>query len=176
MGGAPEVEAWAEGGGYKVTVYREAKDGASYRKIKEYGEESGKRAGILWMKRKVYAPMCEKEEEVEGSAARGEGHNGYGRGAPARAIVVGSNREQSLTSNDSRPSTCGAESVGSAEGTNLEQQRKAAWAWKRRGMPWRGHENRCRTGWLWGTWTAGMWNPYGQSCARWRAGRILKKS
>ena len=69
---------------------------------------------------------------MQASAAGEGGNNEYGRGAPARAIVVGSDREQSVTSNDSRPSTCGARSVGGAEGNNLEQQGKAAWAWKRR--------------------------------------------
>ena len=67
MGGPPEVEAWAAGGGYRVTVYRQAKGGAGYRKINEYGEESGKRAGILWMKKRVYAVMWEKEGEGGGS-------------------------------------------------------------------------------------------------------------
>ena len=42
----PQVEAWAAGGGYRVTVYREAKSGPGYRKIKEYGEDSGNREGI----------------------------------------------------------------------------------------------------------------------------------
>ena len=111
--------------------YREAKGGAGYRKVKEYGEESGKRAGILWMKKRVYAVIWEKEREVGGTAAREEGDNEYGRGAPARAIVVGSDREQSPTLNNSRPLTCGAGSVGIAAGSDVEQPRKAAWAWKR---------------------------------------------
>ena len=42
MGRPLEVEAWAAGGGYRVTVYREAEGGAGYRKIKDYGEESRK--------------------------------------------------------------------------------------------------------------------------------------
>ena len=111
--------------------YREANGGAGYRKLKEYGEESGKRAGILWMKRRVYAVIWEKEREVGGRAAREEGDNEYRRRPPVRAIVVGSDREQSVTSNNSGPSTCGAGSVRTAEGNDVEQQPKAAWAWKR---------------------------------------------
>ena len=117
---------------YKVTVYREAKDGAGYTKIKEYGEENSQRAEIPWMKKTVYAVMWEKEGEVGGSAAGERGDNEYGRGAPARAIVVGTDREQSVASEDSRPFTCGVGSVWSAEGNNLEQQHKAVWAWRRR--------------------------------------------
>ena len=37
-----------------------------------------------------------------------------------------------MASSESRPSTCGAGSVGITEGNGVEQQRKAAWAWKRR--------------------------------------------
>ena len=37
-----------------------------------------------------------------------------------------------MASGESRPSTCGAGSVGSTEGIEVEQQHKAAWAWKRR--------------------------------------------
>ena len=132
MRGAPEVKAWAEGGGYKVTVYREVKGGAAYRKIGEYGKESGKRAGFLWKKRRVYMVMLEKEGEVGGSAASKRGNKKYGRRAPARGILVGSNREQSVASNNSRPSTCGVGSVGGAESNDVEQQRKAAWGWQRR--------------------------------------------
>ena len=33
------------GGGYRVTVYMGTKEGASYRKIQEFGEEKGIRAG-----------------------------------------------------------------------------------------------------------------------------------
>ena len=76
--------------------------------------------------------IWEKEREVGGNAAREEGDNEYRRTPPARAIVVGSDREQSVTSNDSRPSTCGAGCVGSAEGNDVEQQRMAVLAWKRR--------------------------------------------
>ena len=53
MGGPPEVEAWAMGGGYRVKVYRETKDGAGYRKIQEYGEEKGVSVGVLWKKTRV---------------------------------------------------------------------------------------------------------------------------
>ena len=63
-----------------------------------------------------------------GSEAREEGDREYRRGAPAWAIVAGSDTEQSMTSNDSRPSTCGAGIVGSAEENEAEQQRRAAWA------------------------------------------------
>ena len=41
-------------GGYRVTVYRETKDGAGYRRIQEYGEQIGIRAGFLWKKTRVY--------------------------------------------------------------------------------------------------------------------------
>ena len=37
-----------------------------------------------------------------------------------------------MTSSDTRPSTCGTGSVGSTEGNEVEQQRKATWACKRR--------------------------------------------
>ena len=57
MEGLPAVEAWAAGGGYKVTVYSETKNRAGYRKIKEYGGASRNWAGILWMKKRVYAVM-----------------------------------------------------------------------------------------------------------------------
>ena len=70
--------------------------------------------------------MWVKEGEVGGSEAREEGNKEYRRQTPARAIMVGSNREQSVTSNDSRPATCGTGSVGSAEGNDTEQQCRAA--------------------------------------------------
>ena len=66
------MESWAAGGVYRVTVHRETKNGAGYRKIKEYGGTSGKRAGILWMKKRVYAVMCEKERGERGGEAREE--------------------------------------------------------------------------------------------------------
>ena len=131
MGGAPEVEAWAMGGGYRVKVYRETKDGACYRKIQEYGEEKGVSVGILWKKTRVYEVVWGQEGEVKGRTARKGDGEGICRGAPARTNV-GSERGHSATSSDSRPSTCGVGSVGSTEGNEVEQQRKAAWAWKRR--------------------------------------------
>ena len=73
------------------------------------------------MKKMVYAVMWEKEGELRGGEAREESDKEYGKGPPTQAIVVGSDREQSVTSNDSRPSTCGAGGVGSAEGDAAEQ-------------------------------------------------------
>ena len=80
---------------------------------------------------RVYELVWEKEGEVRGSAAGEGGDQDQGRGKPVRTIV-GSNRGQSVASNDGRPSTCGAGSVGSTEGNDVEQQRKAVGAWKRR--------------------------------------------
>ena len=156
------MEAWAEGGGYKVTVYREAKGAAGYRKIKEYGEESGKRARILWMKKRVYGVMWDKEGEVGGSAAREEGDDEYGSGAPARTILVASHRGQGVMSNDSMPSMCGAGSVESAEGNDSEQQRKAAWAWKRPQDAVEEARERTWDGMVWSPLTGRMSTPYGQ--------------
>ena len=65
MGGPPEVEAWAMGGGYRVKVYRETKDGAGYRKIQEYGEEKGVSVGILWKKTRVYEVVWGKREKCK---------------------------------------------------------------------------------------------------------------
>ena len=45
MGGPPEVEAWAMGGGYRVTVYRDTKDGAGHRKIQAYEGDKGVTCG-----------------------------------------------------------------------------------------------------------------------------------
>ena len=53
------------------------------------------------------------------------------QGARAR-VSVGSDRGHSVASGESRPSTCGAGSVGGTGGNEVEQQRKAAWAWKTR--------------------------------------------
>ena len=130
MGGAPEVEAWAMGGGYRVKVYRETKDGAGYRKIQEFREEKGVCVGILWQKTRVYEVVWGQEGEVKRSSARDGDGEEICRGPPARASV-GNDRGHSVTSSDSRPSTCGAGSVGSTEWNEMEQQRKAAWAWKR---------------------------------------------
>ena len=47
-------------------------------------------------------------------------------------MSLGSEIGHSVASGESWPSTCGAGSVGSTEGNEVEQQCKAAWAWKRR--------------------------------------------
>ena len=130
MGGPPEVEAWAVGSGYRVKVYRETKDGAGYRKIQEYGEEKGVGVGILWKKTRVYEVVWGQEEEVKGSTAREGDGEGLCRGAQAR-VSVGSEIGHSVASSESRPSTCGVGSVERTEGNEVEQQRKAASAWKR---------------------------------------------
>ena len=127
MGGPPEVEAWAVRSEYRVKVYRETKDGAGYRKIQEYGGEKGVSVGILWKKTRVYEVVWGQEEAESRSTAReGEG-KGLCRGAQAR-VSVGSERGHSVAFRESRPSTCGAGSVVSTEGNEVEQQRKAAWA------------------------------------------------
>ena len=125
IGGPPEIEAW-------VKVYRETKDGEGYRKTQEYGEEKGVSVGVLWKKTRVYQVAWGQEEAVKRITARGGDGEGLCRGAQAR-VSVGSKRGHSVASNESRPSTCGAASVESTEGNEVEQQRKAAWAWKRRG-------------------------------------------
>ena len=53
---------------------------------------------------------------------------------PASRVRVGveGERGHSVASGESRPSTCGTGSVWSTAGNEEEQQRKAAWAWKRR--------------------------------------------
>ena len=119
------------GGGYRVTVYRGTKDGASYRIIQEYGEENGIRAGILWKRTRVYELVSEQEGEVRGSAAGEGGDQDKRRCSPAR-VSVGKERRHSVTSGDSRPLTGGAGRVGSTERNEVEQQRKTASAWKRR--------------------------------------------
>ena len=131
MGGPPDVEAWAVESGYRVKVYRETKDGEGYRKIQEYAGEKGLHVGILWRKTRVYEVVWEHEEaENRSTAQEAEGEASCG-GAKVR-VSVGSERGHSVASGGSRPSTCGAGSVGSTEGNEVEQQRKAAWAWKRR--------------------------------------------
>ena len=131
LGRPPEVEAWALRSGYRVKVYRERKDGAGYREIQEYGGEKGVSVGILWKKTRLYGVVWGQEEAESRSTAReGEGE-GLCRGAQAR-VSVRSEKGHSVASGESRPSTCGAGSVGSTEGNEVEQQRKAAWAWKRR--------------------------------------------
>ena len=118
------------GVGYRVKLYRETKDGAGYRTIQEYGEEKGVSLGILWKRTRVYEVVWGQQGEVKGSTARkGDGENRC-RGALARASV-GSEGGHSVASSDSRPSMCGAGSVGSTEGNEVEQQRKAASAPKR---------------------------------------------
>ena len=122
MGGAPEIEAWAMGDGYMVKVYRETKDGAGYRKIQEYGEEKGLSVGILSTKTRVYKVVWGQEGEVKRSTAfvrDGEGNGKRGKWKRQQCDVQ-------------RRLTCGVGSVGSTEGNETEQQRKAAWAWKRR--------------------------------------------
>ena len=131
MQGPAEVEAWAVGSGYRVKVYRETKDGAAYRKIQEYGGEKGVHVGILWRKTRVYEVVLGQEEVENRSTARGAEGEGLRRGAQA-AASVGCERGHSAASGEIRPSTSGAGSVGSTEGNEVEQQRKAAWAWKRR--------------------------------------------
>ena len=118
-------------GGYGMKVYRETKDGKGYRKIQEYGEEKGVSVGILLKKTRVYEVVWGQGGKVKKSTAREGDGESICRGAPARASV-GSERGHSGTTSDSQPSTCGAESVGSTEGNEMEQQRKAAWAWGRR--------------------------------------------
>ena len=93
MGGQPEVEACAMQGGYMVTVYRETKDGAGYRKIQEFAEEKGVRAGLLWKKKRVYEVVWKQEGEVKGSTAGERVDEDKCRGAPARA-KAGSERGQ----------------------------------------------------------------------------------
>ena len=127
MGGPPEVEAWAVKNGYRVKMYRETKDGEGYRKIQEYGGEKGMTVGILWRKTTVYEVVWEHEEMGEGSTTGEAGRAGTGRGAQVR-VGAGGERGHSVASGESRPSTCGTGSVGSAAGNEEEQQRKAALA------------------------------------------------
>ena len=131
MRGPPDVEAWAVKSGHRVKVYRETKDRAGYRKIQEYGGEEAVRVGILWRKTRVYEVVWEHEEAGNGSTAREAEGQGLCGGAQVR-VSIGSKRGHSVASGGSRPSTSGAESVGSTEQSEVEQQRKAAWAWKRR--------------------------------------------
>ena len=175
MGGAPEVEAWVMGGGYRVTLYRETKDGAGYRKIQEVGEDKGVRAGIPWKKTRVYEVVWEQEGQEKGGTAGEGGEADKCGGAPARANV-GTERGHSVTSSDSGPSTCGRKSVGSTEGNDVEHQRKAAWAWKRREDAFEGAQDRTGSGCSWSTCTGRMLTPCGPCCVRRRAGRAVRKS
>ena len=145
MGGPPEVEAWAAKNGYRVKVYRKTKDGEGYRKIQEYGGEQGMRAGILWRKTRVYEVVWEHEETGEGSTTGEAGRAGAGGGAQVR-VGAGGKRGHSVASGESRPSTCRTGSVGSAAGNDEEQQRKAAWAWKRREGALEGARERAEEG------------------------------
>ena len=120
------------------------------------------RAGILLTKTREYKVVWEQEGEVKGSAAGERGDEDKCRGAPARANV-GSERGHSVTSSDSRPSTCGAGSVWSTEGNVVEQQRRAAWACKRREDALEGVRERMEDGVL-------MEHMYG------RDGRVVRKS
>ena len=131
MGGPPEVEAWVVKSGYRVKVYRETKDGEGYRKIQEYGGEKGVHVGILWRKTREYEVVWEHEEAEDGSTAREAEREGSCGGSQVR-VTVGSKGGHSVASGESRQSTCGAGSVGSTEANEEEQQRKAAWAGKRR--------------------------------------------
>ena len=130
MAGPPEVEALAVKSGYRVKMYRETKDGAGYRKIQEYGGEKGLHVGILRRKTRVYKVVWEHEEAENRSTAREAEGEGSCGGAQIR-VSVRSERGHSVASGESRPSTCGAGSVGGTEGNEVEQQRKAASAWKR---------------------------------------------
>ena len=131
MGGPPEVDPWAERSGYRVIMYREMKDGVGYRRIQEYGGEKGGSVGIRWKKTRVYEVVRGQEEAGSRSTAREGGGEGLCRRVQAR-VSVGSKRGHSVASGESGLSTCSAGSVGSTEGNEVEQQRKAAWAWKRR--------------------------------------------
>ena len=51
-----------------------------------------------------------------------------------------------MASGESPPSKCGAGSVGSTAGNEEEQQRKAAWAWRRRGGALEGARERAEEG------------------------------
>ena len=73
MGGPPEVEAWAVGRGFCVTVYRETRNGEGYRKLVDYGEGDPLGAGILGNKKRVYTVLwgvrAEEHEEESMAAA-----------------------------------------------------------------------------------------------------------
>ena len=51
-----------------------------------------------------------------------------------------------MASSESRPLGCGAGSVGSTEGNEFEQQRKAAWTWRRREEALEGASEKARDG------------------------------
>ena len=116
--------------GYRVKVYRETKDGEGYRKIQAYGGEKGVQVGIRWRKTRVYEVVWEHDEPEKGSTAREAERAGSGGGAQVR-VGVGGEKGHSAASGESRLSTSTG-SVGSTEGNDVEQQRKAASASKRR--------------------------------------------
>ena len=145
MGGPPEVEAWAVKNGYRVKVYRETNNGEGYRKIQEYGGEKGVLVGILWRKTRVYEVVWEQEETGEGTTTGEAGRAGTSGGAQVR-VGAGGERGHSVASGESRPSTCGAGSVGSTAGNEEEQQHQAAWAWKRREGALEGARERAEDG------------------------------
>ena len=102
-------------------------------------------AGILWGKTRVYEVVWEHEETGEGSTTGEAGRAGTGGGAQVR-VGAGGERGHSVASGESRPSTCRMGSVGSAAGNKEEQQRKAAWAWKRREGALEGARERAEEG------------------------------
>ena len=90
------MEALAEGGGYRVTVYRRMRNGQGNKEMKEYGGAGPKRAGVLWMKEGLYAVMWgrggeEGRGKPEAGGGIGEEANRvrYGRGVPSRATSPG---------------------------------------------------------------------------------------
>ena len=104
---------------------------AEAKEVRESGGEKEVHVGVLWTKARVYEVVWEHKEAENGSTAREAEGEGSCRGAQVR-VSVRSERGHSVASGRSRLSTCGAGSVGSTEGNGVEQQRKAAWAWKRR--------------------------------------------
>ena len=102
-------------------------------------------AGILWRKTRVYEVVCKHEETGEGSTTGEAGRAGTGGGAQVR-VGMGGERGHCVASGESRPSTCRTGTVGSAAGNEEEQQRKAAWAWKRREGALEGARERAEEG------------------------------
>ena len=102
-------------------------------------------AGILWMKTRVYEVVWEHEETGEGSTTGEAGRAGAGGGAQVR-VGAGGERGHSVASGESPPSKCRTGSVGSAAGNEEEQQRKAAWARKRREGALEGARERAEEG------------------------------
>ena len=73
-----------------------------------------------------------EHEEAENGCTAGEVEGEGSCGGAQVGVSLGSKGGHSVASGESRPSMCGAGSVGSTEGNEVEQQKKAAWAWKRR--------------------------------------------